>query len=146
MKIKEKFLDLVDPIQSNTIENNKEKIKNRAMLRESQQIAIKILFKLDELGWSQKDLAEKMNVSPQQVNKTVKGKENFTLDTLKKLQDILNIPLLASFYERKIDNVIRFNLSTEIKENKQRISNFNLDVIKLESTSNENVKFFYKEG
>ncbi len=102
---KEKFLALVSEEKTNTLEQNKERIKNRSMLRESQQIAIKVLKRSDELGWSQKDLAREMNVSPQQVNKIVRGQENLTLTTLIKLQDILGIPLLASYYEAKSNSM-----------------------------------------
>ena len=51
------------------------------MLRESQNIAIKVLRKLDELAWSQKELAREMGVSPQQISKIVSGKENLTIET-----------------------------------------------------------------
>ena len=74
----------------------------------SQKIAIKVLMKLNELGWSQKDLAAKMEVSPQQVNKIVSGKENLTLETQEKLQCILDIPVLASYYEDKIKAFEKF--------------------------------------
>ena len=102
MTNKEKFLALVSKEKTGTLESNKERIKNRAMLRESQQIAIKVLKKLDELGWSQKDLAKSMEVSPQQISKIVSGKENLTIETQIKLQSILNIPVLASYYENKM--------------------------------------------
>ena len=46
MKNKERFLSLVSKEKTNTLEKNRERIKNRAMLRESQQIAIKVLKKL----------------------------------------------------------------------------------------------------
>lgn len=101
MNNKEKFLALVSKEKTSTEEKNKERIKNRAMLRESQQIAIKVLVKLDELGWSQKDLAKALVVSPQQVTKIVSGKENLTIETQIKLQNILNIPVLASYYENR---------------------------------------------
>jgi transcriptional regulator with XRE-family HTH domain len=101
MTNKEKFLALVSKEKSFTLEENKKRIKNRAMLRESQQIAIKVLKKLDEIGWSQKDLAAEMNVTPQQVNKIVKGQENLTLETQLRLQTVLDIPILASYYEAK---------------------------------------------
>lgn len=101
MTNKEKFLALVSPEDSGTLERNRERIKNREMLRESQQIALKVLFKLDELGWTQKDLADKMGVSPQQIYKITSGKENLTIATQIKLQNILDIPILASYYERK---------------------------------------------
>lgn len=97
---KEKFLELVSKEQTNTIDRIKERIKNRKSLRESQEIAIRILKKLEEPGWSQRRLAREMSVSPQQITKIVKGKENLTLETIVKLQEILNIPILATFYER----------------------------------------------
>lgn len=97
---KYKFLSLVSKESSTTIETLKENRKNRAMLRESKNIAIKVLMRLDELQWKQKDLAEKLGVSKQQVTKIVSGKENLTLETLVKLQDCLSIPLLASYSEK----------------------------------------------
>ena len=72
---------------------NRDRIRNRAMLRESQQIALKVLLKLDELGWTQKELANRMDVSPQQVSKIVSGKENLTIESQIKLQTVLDIPL-----------------------------------------------------
>lgn len=110
---KEKFLALVSKEKTGTLEKNCERIKNRAMLRESQKIAIKVLKKLEETGWSQRDLANAMNVSPQQVNKIVKGQENLTLETQIRLQNILDIPVLASFYEDNADRAGEFILTVE---------------------------------
>jgi transcriptional regulator with XRE-family HTH domain len=105
MSNKETFLAIVSGEDTKTIEQATWRIKNRAMLRESQKIALKVLGKLDELGWTQRDLAEKMEVSPQQVSKIVSGKENLTIDTQVKLQNVLDIPILASYYEQKIENI-----------------------------------------
>ena len=102
MTNKEKFLQLVSQEDTKTLEENQRRIKNRFWLIESQQIALKVLMKLDDLGWSQKDLANAMEVTPQQVTKIVSGKENLTIETQIKLQNILNIPILASYYENKI--------------------------------------------
>ncbi|MFN3782304.1 MAG: transcriptional regulator [Spirosomataceae bacterium] len=101
MTNKEKFLGLVSKEDTGTLERNQQRIRNRAMLRESQQIALKVLMKLDDLGWSQKDLAKVMDVTPQQITKIVSGKENLTIETQIKLQNILDIPVLASYYENK---------------------------------------------
>ena len=99
---REKFLALVsNDIDVKAAEKNKWLITNRQWLRVSQDIAFDILEKLDDLGWSQKDLAEKMGVSPQYAHKLVKGSENLTLETLVKLQSILDIPLLASYFKDK---------------------------------------------
>lgn len=96
-----KLNTLVSYADKDFIGEVKERIKNRDMLNESKQIAIKILMRLDELKWNQKTLAKELNVSAQQVSKIISGKENLTLESLIKLQNILNIPLLASFYEEK---------------------------------------------
>ena len=103
---KEKFLNLVSKEKSNTLQNIKERKKNRAMLRESKNIAFKVLMRLDELKWKQKDLAVKLGVSAQQVTKIVSGKENLTLETLVKLQDVLQIPLLFSAVERAFEEIM----------------------------------------
>jgi plasmid maintenance system antidote protein VapI len=102
MTNKKKFLALVSEQDSGTLARNRDRIRNRSMLRESQQIALKVLMKLDELGWSQKDLAKIMAVTPQQITKIVSGKENLTIETQIKLQNILDIPVLASYYENKM--------------------------------------------
>ena len=101
MTNKEKFLALVSKEDLETMARNKKRVQTREMLHESQQIAIKVLMKLDELSWSRKDLAKAMNVTPLAVSKILSGKENLTIETQIKLQNILNIPILASYYENK---------------------------------------------
>ncbi len=92
-------MQLVSNEKTNTLVKNKERVLNRQMLRESQQIALKVLNKLKELQWTQKQLAIAMEVSPQQISKIVSGKENLTIETQIKLQQLLDIPILASYYE-----------------------------------------------
>lgn len=99
MRNEEKFLKLVSEKDTETLKDVAYRVKNREMLRESQRIALKVLAKLDELGWTQKRLAEEMQVRPQQITKIVSGKENLTIETQVKLQRILNIPILAGFLE-----------------------------------------------
>lgn len=106
MTNKEKFLALVSGSEPETMAEVKERNRNRAMIEESQDIALKVLARLDELNWTQKKLAEMMQVSPQQVNKIVKGQENLTLATQRQLQDILNIPILASYYEKAVEQIL----------------------------------------
>jgi transcriptional regulator with XRE-family HTH domain len=112
MTNREKFLALVSPESTKTLERNRWWIANQVWLKESQEVAIKILDQLELLNWSQKDLAEKMGVSPQYINKIVKGKENLTLETLSHLQIVLEIPLLASYYEAHNPKVETFILHT----------------------------------
>lgn len=100
MNNKEKFLNLISAKDSSVLENIKWRKENRAWLQKSQAIALNILRKLREnkaneiTPSTQVQLAEQLGVSAQQVNKWVKGSENFTLDTIFKLEKALSISLL----------------------------------------------------
>lgn len=76
------------------IEEAKGKKENRDWQKHSQKIAIKVLMALREKELKQKQLAKTIGVSPQQINKIVKGKENLTLVTIAKLENALNIDLI----------------------------------------------------
>lgn len=67
---------------------------NRTWLRRSQAIAIAVLRRIRELDINQKELANLMLVSPQQINKWVKGSENFRFDTISKLEEALQMELM----------------------------------------------------
>ncbi|MCE7040097.1 helix-turn-helix transcriptional regulator [Dyadobacter sp. CY312] len=58
------------------------KSDNTKALEKSRVIAINILSQLRKLGMSQKDLVEKLQVTPQTVNSWVKGNSNFTIETM----------------------------------------------------------------
>jgi ribosome-binding protein aMBF1 (putative translation factor) len=121
---REKFLALVSEIDTKTEEKSIWRIANRQWLHVSQDIAFDILEKLDDLGWSQKDLAEKMGESPQYVHKLVKGSENLTLETLVKLQTLLDIPLLAGYFKDKQtpSTATLFAFGEEIESYKNAVS------------------------
>lgn len=70
--------------------------ENRRWLRYSGFIALTVLNRLDEQKMSQKELAEKMNCSPQYISKLLKGSENLTLDTISKLEECLHLDLIRS--------------------------------------------------
>jgi len=69
---------------------------NRDWLRKSFEISIHVLAAIKARGWNQKQLAEAMGVSQQQVSKIVKGKENFTLQTIAALENILERKLIQT--------------------------------------------------
>jgi ribosome-binding protein aMBF1 (putative translation factor) len=122
---REKFLELVSDVDIKAEERINWRIANRQWLRVSQSIGFDILEKLDDLGWTQKDLAEKMGVSPPYINKIVKGSENFTLQSLVKLQEILDIPILASYFEKKQAASQLLTVVNEIEED----ASFDLEMV-----------------
>jgi len=68
---------------------------NESWLRHSRQIALKINKALKAQGLTQKQLAERLAVSPQQVSKLLKGTENMTLETIAKLESTLDVALIG---------------------------------------------------
>lgn len=93
--LKEKLAQVVSNEPSKWLEDVKWRRENRSWLKRSQAVALKVLRTLREKGLSQKDLAEKLNVSPQQVNKWLKGNENFTFETIAKLENAMDIELMT---------------------------------------------------
>ena len=57
-------------------------------------IAIKMLDKMEELGLTQKMLAERMGCSQQYVSKVLRGRENLSLETLCKIENALNLQII----------------------------------------------------
>ncbi|MEQ9102156.1 MAG: helix-turn-helix transcriptional regulator [Imperialibacter sp.] len=82
--------------ESNWREEVAQRRRDKAWLSLSADIALRVLEVLDEKNMSQAALAREMAVSPQQVSKIVKGGENLTLETICKLEEALNIKLVAS--------------------------------------------------
>lgn len=91
----EKLKTLTEGKTSNWAKDAKWRADNKDWLRHSFKIAVRILFELKEKNLSQKTLAEKMNVSPQYINKMVKGKEKLNLETICKLERALSIKLIS---------------------------------------------------
>ncbi len=104
----EKFAKVVSDKPSNFLAKLEHYKTNKKWLDNSSKIAISVLEVLREKDWTQKDLAEKMNVSAQQVNKIIKGQQNLTFETVGKLEDALGIPLME---------IIAFKSTSEIKTN-----------------------------
>ncbi|MEO0685226.1 MAG: helix-turn-helix transcriptional regulator [Cyanobacteria bacterium J06649_11] len=68
--------------------------ENKDWLEASFLIALKILRYLRSNQITQKDLAKRLQFSPQYLNKLLRGKENLTLETIYKIQNEIVIPLI----------------------------------------------------
>ena len=111
MKSQKEILDILAVVvadePSKWLEEADYRFENKAWLQKTQAIALKILRSLRSQGMSQKDLAEKLNVSPQMVNQWVKGSENFTLETISKIEHALGVELMN--VSEKMNDVIHIN-------------------------------------
>ena len=76
-------------------ENAEWRIANKSWLRYSQQIAMMMLDRMEELHMSQKQLSELMGCSQQYVSKVLKGQENLSLETHSKIERCLNLQIIA---------------------------------------------------
>lgn len=65
--------------------------KNRKQIRRAQSFALELMDYMDEQGIKQNDLAKKMGVSAQQVNKILRAKSNLTFETLDKIEEALGV-------------------------------------------------------
>lgn len=95
--MKRKILDKLNKISfgnSEWKESARFRETNEAWLDKSAEIALMVLRALRSKNMTQKDLAEKLNISAQQISKIVQGKENLTLETISKLENALQIKLV----------------------------------------------------
>lgn len=63
-------------------------------LQYSRKIAIKVAMAMKRQGLSRQDVADRMGCSPQYISKLLKGTENLSLETICKLEDVLNVAIL----------------------------------------------------
>jgi ribosome-binding protein aMBF1 (putative translation factor) len=100
-KLNKKLSELASSETSNWKEKAQYRRNNREWLKRSSTIAIKVLDALKAQGLTQKDLAERLDVSPQYINKIVKGEENLTLETITNLELALGIQIIISDSDKK---------------------------------------------
>lgn len=68
---------------------------NRFWLHRSQAMAIKMLARMDEMKWTQLQVATMLGCSQQYVSRMVKGSENLSLEMLSKIEDVLGIEVFV---------------------------------------------------
>ena len=71
-----------------------ERSENREWMRYSQKIAMMMLDKMEELGITQKGVAERMGCSQQYISRVLKGSENLSIETIFKIESALGLQIL----------------------------------------------------
>jgi ribosome-binding protein aMBF1 (putative translation factor) len=93
---------LIHTMAEGKIDNALEEVKNimenkrEDWVCHSQAIAATMSDRMEELGMTQRVLAEKMNCTQQYVSKVLKGRENLSLETLCKIENALGIKILQA--------------------------------------------------
>lgn len=77
---------------------------NKSWLRYSQHIAIMMPDNMEELGLTQKSVAERMGYSQQHIFNILKGTENLSIETISKIEDALELEILEIIFTNKLNN------------------------------------------
>ena len=105
MKTKEEIIKNLQQHQSTTPsqwrENAEWRVANKEWLRYSQHIAMMMLDKMEELGLTQKSVAERMGCSQQYISRVLKGTENLSIETISKIENALNLSILEPVFVSK---------------------------------------------
>ena len=98
MRTREEIISKLNANSGDTPSKWREKAEwrnaNKSWLRYSQQIAMMMLDKMEELGLTQKSLAERMGCSQQYVLRVLKGTENLSIETISKIESALELEIL----------------------------------------------------
>lgn len=97
--MKQKTLDYLESHQSESPSAWRDEAEwrrqNKAWLRHSQCIAVKVLLYMKQEQLTQNTMADKMGCTQQYVSRILKGKENMSLETLTKLEQVMGIQLIV---------------------------------------------------
>ena len=75
-----------------------ERQANKEWLSYSQKIAMMMLDKMEELGITQKAVAERMGCSQQYISRVLKGSENLSIETIFKIESALGLQILEPVF------------------------------------------------
>ncbi len=75
-------------------------------------LATRIDEAINKRGWSKKEFAQRINRKPSEISRWLSGSNNFTVDTLLEIEELLSISLLQvqdSILEPKTTKIIEYN-------------------------------------
>lgn len=95
-------MNTLDFLKANEHKGNGSFLKEAQYLKDnwdwmkySYAVAIKVRRRMEELGWTQKRLAESLGCTQQHISILLNGKVNMTLETLSKLEIALDFNLIG---------------------------------------------------
>ncbi|MGV0854824.1 helix-turn-helix domain-containing protein [Empedobacter brevis] len=104
------------------------------------KIAFKIQYTLKKNNLNQKDLADLLDVTPQNISKLLKG-EDYKVSTLVNIEEALNIRLI----DREIKNNISSSVFIEIKDNDIKVLNTKIKTLNNKNYQNIEFESFINE-
>lgn len=95
MSLKDNILRITTQRPSGWLAKAGARQKDAELRKDRMEVCLIVLEELSYRNMSQVQLAKLLEVSPQQVSKLLKGDENFTFDTIHKLQNALGIQIMT---------------------------------------------------
>lgn len=78
-----------------------------------EMVGKRILDKLNQKGWKQQDLADRLNISKQVMSKILKGEKNTTIVEIRNIADILDVDVNTLLKPQDSVSDINKNLSIQ---------------------------------
>lgn len=91
-----KFNELISNEKSNWIQDANFRIENDYWLKISQKVALKILRVIREQNTSKEILSEKTDIPMEILEKMLKGKYNYSIEEIGRIEKTLNINILKT--------------------------------------------------
>ncbi len=91
----ERLKEVAKPASPEALNESEYRDKNRDWLEKSALIALDIHAYLRKNGISKQEFAKMLGVTPAQVTKLLSGKENLGLKTISKIENVLQMDLVA---------------------------------------------------
>ena len=113
----EKLSSLARSRSESAKERARQRRENREWLRLSQEIGLCIHHYLRKKEMSQKEFAERLNVSPVYVGKLLRGGENLTLETICKLQRVIGETFVSIATPYVTRMVVSMSIPTAMSDN-----------------------------
>lgn len=93
-KVKEILDSLASPTQSKWRENAEFRFNNRYWLQKTHRIALYVLNEIHERNIYKKELAKELGISMIKLNRILSGKLNIDIETICKIEKILNCEII----------------------------------------------------
>ncbi len=91
----EKLMQVAQPVPEKVKNEASYQRENKRWLRNSAHVALAVKRQLRINGITQQELANMMGLSAQYIGKILKGRENFTFETISKLEEALDMKLIT---------------------------------------------------
>lgn len=88
--------------KSNWLKEQEQLEKKEFYIHDSQQIAIEMLSVIRKSGKKQNYFAELMGIPKQRLNKILKGNQNITLSTIKKIEKAFSLEIITPFEKERL--------------------------------------------